>query len=151
MRHAPSQQGRTPSQIGAAPTPPVSTPFSNSQAQAAFSPPQGSRTSPQTLKKSPATSQTLKGLSDGGAVNFDSPSAQAALGALHIHDLGLDNLSVGTMGMGRSDEDDRKRRMDAITAMMKVRRACGGGVPPGPKGRVPRWKLTHRRPTARAG
>jgi hypothetical protein len=124
MRHAPSQQGRTPSQIGAAPTPPVSTPFSISQTQAAFSPPQGSKTSPQTLKKSPATSQTLKGISDGsGAVNFDSPSAQAALGALHINDLGLDNLSVGAMGMGRSDEDDRKRRMDAITAILKVRRA----------------------------
>ncbi|KAI1868949.1 hypothetical protein JX265_006928 [Neoarthrinium moseri] len=122
MRHAPSQQGRTPSQMaGAAPTPPVSTPFSNSQTHAAFSPPQGSRTSPQALKKSPATSQTLKGLSDGtAAVNFDSPSATAALGALGINDLGLDNISMGAMGMGRSDEDDRKRRMDAVGTTVKA-------------------------------
>ncbi|KAK9424412.1 putative Mediator of RNA polymerase II transcription subunit 1 [Seiridium unicorne] len=122
MRHGPSQQGRTPSQLpGAAPTPPVSTPFSNPQTQAAFSPSQASKTSPQAFRKSPATSQTLKGLADSaGAVNFDSPSATAALGALGINDLGLDNLSVGTMGMGRSDEDDRKRRMDAIIAMIKA-------------------------------
>lgn len=122
MRHGPSQQGRTPSQMaGAAPTPPVSTPFSNSQTQAAFSPPYGSRTSPHTLKKSPATSHTLKGLSDGAAaVNFDSPSATAALGALGINDLGLDNISMGGLGMGRSDEDDRKRRMDSISTMLKV-------------------------------
>ncbi|KAH6652797.1 mediator of RNA polymerase II transcription subunit 1-domain-containing protein [Truncatella angustata] len=128
MRHGPSQQGRTPSQVpGAAPTPPVSTPFSNSQTQAAFSPAQGSKTSPQAFRKSPANSHTLKGLSDGaGPVNFDSPSAAAALGALGIHDLGLDNLSMGTMGMGmgmgmgRPDDDDRKRRMDIIIAMIKA-------------------------------
>ncbi|KAI0150969.1 mediator of RNA polymerase II transcription subunit 1-domain-containing protein [Pestalotiopsis sp. NC0098] len=120
MRHAPSQQGRTPSQMaGAAPTPPVSTPFSNSLA--AFSPSQGSKTSPQAFKKSPAASHHLKNASDGpGAVNFDSPSATAALGALGIHDLSLDNISVGGMGMGRSDEDDRKRRMNAIVAMIKA-------------------------------
>jgi hypothetical protein len=143
MRHGPSQQGRTPSQVpGAVPTPPVSTPF-NSQAQAAFSPSQMSRTSPQTLRKSPATSQTLRGLSDSaGVVNFDSPSATAALGALGIHDLGLDNLGVGTMGMGRSDEDDRKRRMDAITTMVKVRSSSEPvGWP---------WLLTYSRPRARA-
>ncbi|KAH8671387.1 mediator of RNA polymerase II transcription subunit 1-domain-containing protein [Xylariales sp. PMI_506] len=125
MRHGPSQQGRTPSQMmGAAPTPPVSTPFSNPQTQAAFSPPQGSRTSPQTIKKSPATSQTLKGMPDGGAaVNFDSPSATAALGALGIHgnlDLGLDHLSMGSLGIGRADEDDRKKRMEALVAMLKA-------------------------------
>lgn len=120
MRHAPSQQGRTPSQMaGAAPTPPVSTPFSNSLT--AFSPSQGSKTSPQAFKKSPAASHHLKNASDGpGAVNFDSPSATAALGALGIHDLSLDNISVGGMGMGRSDEDDRKRRMNAIVAMIKA-------------------------------
>lgn len=120
MRHAPSQQGRTPSQMpGAAPTPPVSTPFSHSLA--AFSPSQGSKTSPQAFKKSPATSHHLKNASDGpGAVNFDSPSATAALGALGIHDLGLDNISMGGMGMGRSDEDDRKRRMNSIVAMIKA-------------------------------
>ncbi|KAI0134275.1 mediator of RNA polymerase II transcription subunit 1-domain-containing protein [Xylariales sp. AK1849] len=125
MRHGPSQQGRTPSQMaGAAPTPPVSTPFSTSQNQAAFSPPQGSRTSPQTLKKSPATSQTLKGLSDGTAgVNFDSPSAAAALGALGMNgslDLNLDHLGMGALGLGRADEDDRKKRMDAIVATLKA-------------------------------
>lgn len=69
------------------------------------------------LRKSPATSHTLKGLPDGmGAVNFDSPSATAALGILGLHDLNMDNIS-----MGRPDQDDRKMRMDTITAMVKVR------------------------------
>ncbi|ORY59495.1 mediator of RNA polymerase II transcription subunit 1-domain-containing protein [Pseudomassariella vexata] len=124
MRHGLSQQGRTPSQLaGAAPTPPVSTPFSNSQTQAAFSPPQGSRTSPQQVKKSPATSATLKGMPDSStAVNFDSPSGTAALGALGIHgmDLNLDAISMGALGLGRADEDDRKKRMDALVHMLKA-------------------------------
>ncbi|KAK8024267.1 mediator of RNA polymerase II transcription subunit 1 domain-containing protein [Apiospora rasikravindrae] len=126
MRHGPSQQGRTPSQIpGAAPTPPVSTPFSASQAQTAFSPPSGSRTSPQHVKKSPATSFTLKQQppNDGAsAMNFDSPSATAALGALGMNnhlDLHLENLSMGTMTLGKSEEEAHKRKMDFIIETVK--------------------------------
>ncbi|KAK6856722.1 hypothetical protein PG995_006909 [Apiospora arundinis] len=126
MRHGPSQQGRTPSQMpGAAPTPPVSTPFSASQTQTAFSPPSGSRTSPQHVKKSPATSFTLKQHppNDGAsAMNFDSPSATAALGALGMNnhlDLHLDNLSMGTMTLSKSDEDDFRKKMDFIIETVK--------------------------------
>ncbi|KAK8877407.1 mediator of RNA polymerase II transcription subunit 1-domain-containing protein [Apiospora arundinis] len=126
MRHGPSQQGRTPSQMpGAAPTPPVSTPFSASQTQTAFSPPSGSRTSPQHVKKSPATSFTLKQHppNDGvSAMNFDSPSATAALGALGMNnhlDLHLDNLSMGTMTLSKSDEDDFRKKMDFIIETVK--------------------------------
>lgn len=56
-------------------------------------------------------------------MNFDSPSATAALGALGIHgnlDLNLDNLSMGALGLGRADEDERKKRMDTLALMMKV-------------------------------
>lgn len=58
-------------------------------------------------------------------MNFDSPSAAAAMGALGIGsnmDLNLDNLSMGTMGLGgRSEEDDRKRRTNSVIAIIKVR------------------------------
>jgi hypothetical protein len=111
MRHGPSQQGRTPSQHpAAAPTPQASTPFSTSQAAAALSP-HGPRSSPQQLKKSPAA-----GTLAAGTLNFDSPSAAAALGGLGLGDLGLDNISVGGLvgATGRSDEDDRRKRMDAV-------------------------------------
>ncbi|KAK8073626.1 hypothetical protein PG994_004525 [Apiospora phragmitis] len=121
MRHGPSQQGRTPSQMpGAAPTPPVSTPFSASQTQTAFSPPQARH-----VKKSPATSFTLKQppTNDGAsAMNFDSPSATAALGALGMNnhlDLHLENLSMGTMGLGKSEEEAHKRKMDFIIETVK--------------------------------
>ncbi|KAI1499846.1 mediator of RNA polymerase II transcription subunit 1-domain-containing protein [Biscogniauxia marginata] len=118
MRHGPSQQGRTPSQHPpAAPTPQASTPFSNSQTAAAFSP-RGPRSSPQQFKKSPATatSAIMMGQPGNAPVNFDSPSAAAALGALGINDLNLDNLSVGGLvaNAGRTDEEDRKKRMDAV-------------------------------------
>ncbi|KAK7917262.1 hypothetical protein PG985_010870, partial [Apiospora marii] len=126
MRHGPSQQGRTPSQMpGAAPTPPVSTPFSATQAHTAFSPPSGSRTSPQHVKKSPATSFSLKQQSsnDGAsAMNFDSPSATAALGALGMHnplELNLDNLNMGNMNLGKSEEEAYKRKMDFIIETIK--------------------------------
>jgi hypothetical protein len=132
MRHGPSQQGRTPSQQGrtpsqhpaAAQTPQASTPFSTSQAAAALSP-HGPRSSPQQLKKSPAmatiasTSGTMSGTMSGTGnppINFDSPSAAAALGGLSLGDLNLDNISVGGLvgAQGRSDEDDRKKRIDAV-------------------------------------
>ncbi|KAI0479682.1 mediator of RNA polymerase II transcription subunit 1-domain-containing protein [Xylaria cf. heliscus] len=121
MRHGPSQQGRTPSQHPAAaptPTPQASTPFSTTQAAAALSP-HGPRSSPQQLKKSPATGALPSGMINSQPgnppLNFDSPSAAAALGGLGL-DLQFDNISVGGLvgGAGRSDEDDRKKRMDAV-------------------------------------
>ncbi|KAI0873702.1 mediator of RNA polymerase II transcription subunit 1-domain-containing protein [Hypoxylon argillaceum] len=120
MRHGPSQQGRTPSQHpAAAPTPQASTPFSTSQAVAALSP-HGPRSSPQQLKKSPATGMLPSGIMSNQPgnppINFDSPSAAAALGL----DINLDNISVGGLvgGANRSDEDDRKKRMDAVIAAL---------------------------------
>ncbi|KAF3076850.1 hypothetical protein CFAM422_000476 [Trichoderma lentiforme] len=127
MRHAPSQQGRTPSHQGPTPsqiagaTPPISTPFSN-PAQAAFSP-RGQRSSPQQVKKSPATS-TLMGQSGMGALNFDSPSTAAAMGALGIggsFDMGLDNVGVGgldTLGVAFATEDDKLKRLDNILKLL---------------------------------
>ncbi|KAI1336774.1 mediator of RNA polymerase II transcription subunit 1-domain-containing protein [Xylariaceae sp. FL0016] len=127
MRHGPSQQGRTPSQYpGAAPTPQASTPFSNSQAAAALSP-HGPRSSPQQFKKSPATttSATMSatmplGQQQSQPVNFDSPSTAAALGAMGIHDLNLDNISVGGLAAsaGRTDEEERNRRLEAVIDML---------------------------------
>ncbi|KAI5927399.1 mediator of RNA polymerase II transcription subunit 1-domain-containing protein [Camillea tinctor] len=118
MRHGPSQQGRTPSQHPpAAPTPQASTPFSNSQTAAAFSP-HGPRSSPQQFKKSPATatSATMMSQTASAPVNFDSPSAAAALGALGLNELGLDNISMGGLvaNGGRTDEEDRRKRIDAV-------------------------------------
>lgn len=121
MRHGPSQQGRTPSQYpGTAPTP---------QTQAAFSP-HGPRSSPQQFKKSPAaknspamaSSAPTVGHPANQPVNFDSPTAAAALGALGINDLGLDSISMGGLvgGTGRADEDDRKRRMDEVMKILWV-------------------------------
>ncbi|TGJ84045.1 hypothetical protein E0Z10_g4747 [Xylaria hypoxylon] len=121
MRHGPSQQGRTPSQHPTtAPTPQASTPFSTTQAAAALSP-HGPRSSPQQLKKSPATGTLAPGIMSSQPgnppLNFDSPSAAAALGGLGL-DINLDSLNVGGLvgGANRSDEDDRKKRMDAVIA-----------------------------------
>jgi hypothetical protein len=33
----------------------------------------------------------------------------------------LDNLSIGGLGLGRADEDDRKKRMDAVVQILKAR------------------------------
>ncbi|KAI1142528.1 mediator of RNA polymerase II transcription subunit 1-domain-containing protein [Hypoxylon sp. FL0543] len=119
MRHGPSQQGRTPSQHpAAAPTPQASTPFSNPQTGIALSP-HGPRSSPQQFKKSPATG-TMIGPNSSGTANFDSPSAAAAYNTLGmaINDLNLDNISVGGLvaAAGRTDEEDRKKRMEAVIA-----------------------------------
>jgi hypothetical protein len=120
MKHAASQQGRTPSQFAAA-TPPVSTPFS--QAQAAFSP-KGPKSSPQQFKKSPATTATLMGHPANGPLNFDSPSAAAAMGALGISgglDIGLDNVSVGLGALASlGSEDERLKRLDAVLEILNV-------------------------------
>ncbi|GAB0134978.1 hypothetical protein EsDP_00003330 [Epichloe bromicola] len=124
MKHAPSQQGRTPSQLAAA-TPPVSTPFSNA-AQAAFSP-RGPRSSPQQVKKSPATSN-LMGHSGMGAFNFDSPSTAAAMGALGMgasFDIGLDNVGVtglDAIGAALANEDDKLKRLDTILKLLRTKK-----------------------------
>lgn len=62
-------------------------------------------------------------------INFDSPSAAAALGL----DINLDNISVGGLvgGANRSDEDDRKKRMDAVIAALWV--GSVSAVPPSSK------------------
>ncbi|KAI1332762.1 mediator of RNA polymerase II transcription subunit 1-domain-containing protein [Xylariaceae sp. FL0255] len=116
MRYGHSQQG-------AAPTPQASTPFSNSQAAAAFSP-HGPRSSPQQLKKSPANMMAGNMIAQPGnpPLNFDSPSAAAALGGLGLNDLNLDNISVGGLvgGAGHSDEDDRRKRLDAVVAALRA-------------------------------
>ncbi|PTB78275.1 hypothetical protein M440DRAFT_49940 [Trichoderma longibrachiatum ATCC 18648] len=128
MRHAPSQQGRTPSHQGPTPsqiagaTPPISTPFSN-PAQAAFSP-RGQRSSPQQVKKSPATS-TLMSQSAIGALNFDSPSTAAAMGALGIggsFDMGLDHVGgLDTLGVFAT-EDDKLKRLDNILKLLNQKK-----------------------------
>ncbi|CAI4215143.1 unnamed protein product [Parascedosporium putredinis] len=90
---AASQQGRTP-QVAA--SPPVSTPFSLSGVQGVFSP-RGPRSSPQQVKRSPATTATLAGHPSTGPLNFDSPSAAAAMGSLGMGnalDIGLDNVGA---------------------------------------------------------
>ncbi|KAI9742709.1 MAG: hypothetical protein M1818_003850 [Claussenomyces sp. TS43310] len=104
-------------------TPPVSTPFSH---LAAFSP-HGLKSvvpSPQQFKKSPANSNPAYGHptnSSFGAMNFDSPTA-AALGALPaLGDISLDaagGLLLG--GVGRSDEDEKKRKMQQVIDILKV-------------------------------
>ncbi|KAL2019728.1 hypothetical protein VTK56DRAFT_9265 [Thermocarpiscus australiensis] len=112
-KHPGSQQGKTPSQAqhGAAATPPVSTPFS--AAQAAFSP-HGPRPSPQQVKRSPATANSATmGHPSSATVNFDSPSAATALNAMQMGpglDIGLQALTT----LGRTSEDERARRLDAV-------------------------------------
>ncbi|KAF4965198.1 hypothetical protein FZEAL_10790 [Fusarium zealandicum] len=123
MKHAASQQGRTPSQL-AAPTPPVSTPFSNA-AHAVFSP-RGPRSSPQHFKKSPATS-TLMAQASNAPLNFDSPSTAAAMGALGIGgglDMGLDNVGVGGLGAlgALASEDDKLKRLEAIIDILNTKK-----------------------------
>ncbi|KAK1756880.1 mediator of RNA polymerase II transcription subunit 1-domain-containing protein [Echria macrotheca] len=124
MKHALSQQGKTPSQSqqGAAATPPVSTPFS--VAHAAFSP-QGPRSSPQQVKKSPAvaSSATLGNHPSNTHINFDSPAAAAAFNALLIPgdiasmDLGLRGPD-GLGALGGSSEDERTKRLDEVIAIL---------------------------------
>ncbi|KAK3900164.1 mediator of RNA polymerase II transcription subunit 1-domain-containing protein [Staphylotrichum tortipilum] len=108
-----SQQGKTPSQHhGAAPTPAASTPFSVTQA--AFSP-LGPRSSPQQVKKSPVT---MGNIGKPGPVNFESPSAAAAIGSLDLP-AGLDVPgSQPIPNLGRASEDERARRLDAVIAIL---------------------------------
>lgn len=126
MKQAPSQQGKTPSQSqhGAAATPPVSTPFSTSMAGHAALTPHGPRSSPQQFKKSPANSVALMAHPASSGVNFDSPSAVAALGALGMGGLDMNLDGVGALGglgnLGRSDEDERTRRLQAVIDILSV-------------------------------
>ncbi|KAK4158524.1 mediator of RNA polymerase II transcription subunit 1-domain-containing protein [Chaetomidium leptoderma] len=115
-KHPLLQQGKTPSQPhhGATATPSASTPFSVTQA--AFSP-RGPRSSPQQVKKSPATMTSATLGRSTGPVNFDSPSAAAALDALDLNsalDLGLQTLG----NLGRASEDERARRLDAVIEVL---------------------------------
>ncbi|EHK26302.1 uncharacterized protein TRIVIDRAFT_35468 [Trichoderma virens Gv29-8] len=125
MRHAPSQQGRTPSHQGPTPsqiagaTPPISTPFSN-PAHAAFSP-RGQRGSPQQVKKSPATS-TLMSQSGMGALNFDSPSTAAAMGALGIGSSFDIVGGLDTLGVAFATEDDKLKRLDNILKLLNQKK-----------------------------
>ena len=125
MKSVASQQGQGRTPQFSAGSPPVSTPFSLNQ-HAAFSP-RGPRSSPQHVKKSPAPG--LAGHGANGPLNFDSPSAAAAMGALGIAgglDIGLDTVGVGGLGglqglgvMG--GEDERLKRLDAVIEILSVR------------------------------
>lgn len=63
----------------------------------------------------------MSGQPGNAPLNFDSPSAAAALGGLGL-DINLDNISVGGLvgNASRSDEDDRRKRMDAVIAALWV-------------------------------
>ncbi|OAA57671.1 Mediator complex, subunit Med1 [Cordyceps fumosorosea ARSEF 2679] len=132
MKHATSQQGRTPSgQQGRTPshfpaaTPPVSTPFN--AAQAAFSP-RGQHSSPQHVKKSPAT-MGMTGQSTMAALNFDSPSTAAAMGALVMgngFDMGLEGVAgLDGVGGAYASEEEKLRRLENIIKMLNVREKKG--------------------------
>lgn len=66
------------------------------------------------------------GQSGMGALNFDSPSTAAAMGALGIggsFDIGLDNVGVGgldTLGVAFATEDDKLKRLDNILKLLNV-------------------------------
>lgn len=59
-----------------------------------------------------------------GALNFDSPSTAAAMGALGIggsFDIGLDNVSgLDTLGVAFATEDDKLKRLDNILKLLNV-------------------------------
>jgi hypothetical protein len=59
-----------------------------------------------------------------GALNFDSPSTAAAMGALGIggsFDIGLDNVSgLDTLGVAYATEDDKLKRLDNILKLLNV-------------------------------
>jgi hypothetical protein len=118
--------------VHAVATPPVSTPFSGSH-PTAFSPhgPKSVILSPQQYKKSPANSNHQYGhltTSSFGAINFDSPTTAAALASLPLGDLsmdtasgvGLGGLGGGIHGVGRQDEDERKRKLQMVIDILKV-------------------------------
>lgn len=64
-------------------------------------------------------------------VNFDSPTAAAALGALGINDLGLDNISMGGLvtGSGRGGEEEFRKKLDDVIDLLWVSGAAVRGYP----------------------
>lgn len=111
-------QGKTPLQPhhGAAATPPVSTPFS--AAQAVFSP-LNPRSSPQQVKKSPATIASMTAGRNSVPVNYESPSAAAALGSLDM----VAGLGMGLQtlpSLGRASDDEKSKRLDNVLAILNV-------------------------------
>jgi hypothetical protein len=89
---------------------------------ASYSPaPQRGIASPAFLsKKSPANAALHHhhtGSSNPGLLNFDSPSAAAALGL----NLNIPGLGSSTSGNVRGDEEERRRRMETILATLKKR------------------------------
>lgn len=66
-----------------------------------------------------------------GALNFDSPSAAAAMGALGISgglDIGLDHVGVGGFGgLGGIGEDDKIKRLDSVIDILGVSQTCQTG------------------------
>lgn len=137
MKHAPSQQGKTPQYAAATPGASASTPYSN--LHAAFSPHGGGpKSSPQQIKKSPAnaasammmsTSNSQQGTSGPGTappMNFDSPSANAAFNSMlgmGGFDTSLDNMGMGAIGLPRpSGDEERQKRLDEVTQVLSVLR-----------------------------
>lgn len=64
-----------------------------------------------------------------GALNFDSPSAAAAMGALGISgglDMGLDHAGIaGFGGLGAlGSEDDKLKRFDTVIDILSVSHEC---------------------------
>lgn len=135
MKHAPSQQGKTPQHAAATPGASASTPYSN--LHAAFSP-LGPRSSPQQVKKSPATlgasgtmmaptnsSAGQSGIGVSAPMNFDSPSAAAINNMLGLggFDASLDHMGMGVGGMALprpSGDEERQKRLDEIIQVLSV-------------------------------
>lgn len=138
MKHAPSQQGKTPQYAAATPGASASTPYSS--LHAAFSPHGGGgpKSSPQQVKKSPAnaasammmsTTSSQQGTSGPGTappMNFDSPSANAAFNSMlgmSGFDTSLDNMGMGSIGLPRlSGDEERQKRLDEVTQVLSVQK-----------------------------
>lgn len=134
MKHAPSQQGKTPQYAAATPGASASTPYSN--LHAAFSP-HGPKSSPQQVKKSPATTgaagvMMVTSNSSAGAgvaappMNFDSPSAAAFNSMLGMggFDASLDNMGMGVGGISiprPSGDEERQKRLEEVIQTLSVR------------------------------
>lgn len=59
-----------------------------------------------------------------GALNFDSPSTAAAMGALGMggsFDVSLDGSGMDALTASFDTEDEKLRRLDAILKMLNVR------------------------------
>ncbi|KAF3760804.1 hypothetical protein M406DRAFT_47604 [Cryphonectria parasitica EP155] len=133
MKHAPSQQGKTPQYAAATPGASASTPYSN--LHAAFSP-HGPKSSPQQVKKSPATgvmmavNNSVNSQSSNSAsapMNFDSPSAAAfnSMLGMGTFDASLDNMGMGVGGITiprPSGDEERQKKLEEITHILKQKK-----------------------------